>query len=415
MKIAYLDHTARWSGGEVALYNLLTHLKGIGIPIDPIVILAEDGPLREKLAEKGVDVRVLPLDPTVRDRNRHAVSSGLFRSAFEVMRYSSRLARLLKEEKVDCVHTNSLKSAVYGAFAAKLARLPLVWHIHDQIQPPYLKSYVAKFIQKMARTLPNGIIANSSSTLATLRLPAHKRQKELVLYPAYAGRFGREEVIREDPDPIPEEWRRSKDEFVVLMAGRIDEWKGHRTLLQAARLFKDQPNVKFWIAGDALFGQDDYKQSLLEFIEQEGLTNVKMLGHVSRMERLMLEADLLVHASVMPEPFGQVIVEGMAMGLPVIASNQGGPKEIVEIGETGLLIPPGDPHVLGEAIQWMIQSPERRKSMGEGGIKRVRERFAIGQSIRALAHFYPELRPKRKPAFTVSTAEGKYIENCDRS
>ncbi|GIP36200.1 glycosyltransferase [Paenibacillus sp. J2TS4] len=413
MKVAYLDHTARWSGAEVALYNLLTNLQGIGASIDPIVILAEEGPLKERLAEKGIDVRILPLDPAIRDRNRHAVSSGLFRSVFETMRYSRRLARLLKEEKVDFVHTNSLKAALYGAVAAKLARLPLVWHIHDQIQAPYLKSYVAKFIQRLARMFPNGVIANSRSTLATLCLPSAGRHKELVLYPAYAGRFGREEVVKEEQEAIPEEWSRNEGDFVVLMAGRIDEWKGHRTLLQAARLLRDKPNIKFWIAGDALFGQDDYKQSLLDWIKQEQLTNVTMLGHVDRMERLMVEADLLVHASVMPEPFGQVIVEGMALGLPVIASNTGGPQEIVEIGETGLLIPPGDPDVLSEAIQWMMNSPERRRLMGEGGIKRVREHFAIGQSIRALVQFYPELLPRKKSAFTVR-AEGKYVENCDR-
>lgn len=374
LRVAYIDHTAKWSGGEVALYNILTN---IGSQIDPLVILAEEGALADRLRERGIDVRVVPLDESVRTRNRNAVNLGAPSAALKLLSYGRRLAPLLKREQVACVHTNSLKSALYGAIAAKLAGVPLIWHIRDHIGPPYLKPVVAKTIRLLSRLLPNGVIANSHSTLNALELPRTK--KTLVVYSAFAkaigGGRGREQ---------------GKD-FNVLLVGRLAHWKGQHVLLQAAKSFKPDTRVKFWLAGDALFGEDTYKQELLKMIEQDGLTNVSLLGHVDDIQGLMQQADLLVHTSITPEPFGQVIVEGMAAGLPVIASNEGGPVEIVVPGETGLLIRPGDPAVLAESIAWMLEHPEERRQMAERGVKRVKEHFVIENTVKDIVDYYKGL------------------------
>lgn len=173
MRVAYIDHTARWSGGEVALYNILTN---IGEHIDPLVILAEEGDLADRLRQRDIDVRIVPLDDSIRNRGRNAVNLGAPAAAFRLLAYGRKLAPLLREEKVVCVHTNSLKSALYGAVAAKSAKLPLIWHIRDHIGPPYLKPIVAKGIRLMSRFLPNGVIANSKSTLSALELPRTKRR-----------------------------------------------------------------------------------------------------------------------------------------------------------------------------------------------------------------------------------------------
>lgn len=173
LRVAYIDHTAKWSGGEVALFNILTH---IGEQIDPLVILAEDGALAERLREKGMDVRIIPLDESIRSRGRNAVNLGAPAAAFKLLAYGRKLAPLLKAEKVDCVHTNSLKSALYGAIAAKIAGVPLIWHIRDHIGAPYLKPIVAKGIRLLSRLLPNGVIANSHSTLNALELPRSKKR-----------------------------------------------------------------------------------------------------------------------------------------------------------------------------------------------------------------------------------------------
>lgn len=383
MRIAYIDHTARWSGGEVALYNILTHL---GDAVDPLVILAEEGALADRLREKGVDVRVVSMDDKVRSRNRNAVNLQIVPAACRMFAYGRGLSRLLKEEQAVCVHTNSLKSALYGAVAAKLAGIPLVWHIRDHIGAPYLKPAVAKAIRLLSRLLPNGVIANSRSTLLSLELPDSK--KTLVVHSAFAS-----EIAERGPDDRAETkpGNGAPAEFVVLLVGRLAEWKGQHVLLEAAKSFLDDPRVRFLLAGDALFGEDAYKQRLLRQIEADGLANVRLLGHVDGVHELMREADLLVHTSITPEPFGQVIVEGMAAGLPVIASNEGGPMEIVVHGETGYLIPPGDARLLAEAIRSLMDQPEKRKAMSGKAIARVREHFVIERTVKQITSYYEGL------------------------
>ncbi|MBO9606660.1 MAG: glycosyltransferase [Paenibacillaceae bacterium] len=378
IRVAYIDHTARWSGGEVALYNMLTH---IGDKVDPLVILAEDGVLADRLREKGIDVRVVPLQDDVRNRNRNALNAQLVTASYRLFAYGKRLARLLKEEQVACVHTNSLKAAFYGAVAAKMAGVPLIWHIRDHIGTPYLNPLVARTIRLLSRFLPNGVIANSNSTLSALQLP--KSKKTLVAYSSFAQSIGSRERVA-----TPEE------KFVVLLVGRLAEWKGQHIVLEAARSFLHDPhdgNVEFWLAGDALFGEDAYRERLIRQIETDGLYNVSLLGHVDRIQELMQRADLLIHTSITPEPFGQVIVEGMAAGLPVIASNEGGPAEIVLDGETGMLIRPGDPELLANAVRLLRDLPEERQRMSANAIKRVREHFVIERTVSQITRYYEGL------------------------
>ncbi len=372
IRIAFLDHTAKWSGGEVALYNILTHLDE---DINPLVILAEEGELAEKLRVHGIDVRVIPLSEKVRHRNRNALNWGSVAAGLSMFTYGRRLAKLLKQEHVVCVHTNSLKSALYGAVAAKLASIPVIWHIRDHINPPYMKPIVAKAVKLLSRFVPNGVIANSESTLHALSLP--EKKKTLVVYSSFAKEIGRRESSKKD-----------KDDFIILLVGRLAHWKGQHILLKAAQSFLPNKNVKFWLAGEALFGEEKYKQELQQQMESDGLSNVTMLGHVSNVLELMHQVDLLVHTSITPEPFGQVIVEGMAVGLPVIASNEGGPVEIVVHNKTGLLITPRDAGLLAHSIQWMLDHPEERKVMSENAMKRVESDFTIDRTIKKITTYY---------------------------
>jgi glycosyltransferase involved in cell wall biosynthesis len=373
-----MDHTARWSGGEVALYNILTNIGG---HIDPLVILAEEGDLADRLRQRDIDVRIIPLDDSIRNRGRNAVNLGAPAAAYRLLAYGKRLAPLLREEKVVCVHTNSLKSALYGAVAAKTAKLPLIWHIRDHIGPPYLKPIVAKGIRLMTRFLPNGVIANSKSTLNALELPPDK--KTLVVYSAFAKAItGRDAAA---------DTRGDDDAFNVVLVGRLAEWKGQHILLEAARSFLPDKRVKFWLAGDALFGEEEYKRRLESTMREYGLDNVNLLGHVDDIQGLMQRCDLLIHTSITPEPFGQVIIEGMAAGLPVIASNEGGPKETVVPQETGLLIEPGDPAKLEEAIRWMLEHPHERQQMGDKGMERVKKHFVIENTVKDIVHYYEGL------------------------
>jgi glycosyltransferase involved in cell wall biosynthesis len=123
-----------------------------------------------------------------------------------------------------------------------------------------------------------------------------------------------------------------------------------------------------------MFGEEEYEAELRSLVDQLGITDqVEFLGFVDNVSDVLVGIDCLVHASVIPEPFGQVVVEGMAAGLPVIASAEGGPAEVITDGVDGLLCPPGDSHALAELLQRLASDPEDRHRLGEAGRRRARD------------------------------------------
>ena len=166
LRVVYLDHTAVLSGGELALLHLLPALEDV----QAHVILGESGPLVRRLEQAGISVEVLPLHDSTRRRDRHDVGRLSVLGADSVASglHSLRLARRMRQLKPDLVHTNSLKAALYGGAAARLARVPVVWHVRDRIADDYLGSRGTALVRAAARRLPSAVIANSDTTLASL-------------------------------------------------------------------------------------------------------------------------------------------------------------------------------------------------------------------------------------------------------
>ena len=179
IRVVFVDHCAQLSGGEIALLRLLPALREEGV--DAHVILGEHGPLEEQLRAAGVAVEVLELDRRVGTTRRDEVRLGSA-SALRVVaigRDTLALRRRLRELAPDLVHTNSLKAALYGGVAARLAGTPVVWHIRDRIADDYLPSSAVRLVRAVGALLPRAIIVNSEATRATLgpvsRLEARRR------------------------------------------------------------------------------------------------------------------------------------------------------------------------------------------------------------------------------------------------
>ncbi len=177
LRVVYLDHVALLSGGEIALLRLLPHLRRV----HPHVILGEDGPLADRLQEAGISVEVLPIAASARDLRRDAVRLGGASpaAALHTLAYIVRLARRLRKLRPDLVHTNSLKSGVYGSLAAKAAGVPLVWHVRDRIAEDYIPRPAVRLVRALIAGLADGVIANSTATLETL--PARTRERGWVI------------------------------------------------------------------------------------------------------------------------------------------------------------------------------------------------------------------------------------------
>jgi glycosyltransferase involved in cell wall biosynthesis len=157
-------------------------------------------------------------------------------------------------------------------------------------------------------------------------------------------------------------------------------------------VLKARDDVKFLIVGDDPGPAGEFRNQLQEMVESLGLEQkVIFLGWCKDIPGVMAQLDGVVHASTAPEPFGLVVIEAMAMGKPVIATNAGGIPEIVEDGQTGLLIPLKDSTAMAEAILKLLNDDPLALRFGQAGRKRVEEHFDIRSNVAKVEKVYREL------------------------
>lgn len=183
---------------------------------------------------------------------------------------------------------------------------------------------------------------------------------------------------------------------VIGIAGNIKRWKGQDTVIAAAALLKDKyPELRCLVIGEISSERKDdrdYYGELTALARETGLgEDVIFTGYRRDIPDIINSLDVLVHASVEPEPFGRVIIEAMTIGTPVIASALGGPMEIIENGRSGFLVPPGNAEKLAEAAGRLLSDRERAASISEAARRRIDERFLIERNIRRIEEIYSEL------------------------
>jgi glycosyltransferase involved in cell wall biosynthesis len=293
---------------------------------------------------------VLPLSGSVRhlrkgEVDHRGLSPGV---AGATAAYVLRLAARLRQLRPDLVHTNSLKAGVYGSLAARLAGIPMIWHVRDRIEEDYLPRAAVLLVRRMSRYLATAVVANSRSTMETLMAPS----RPVVIY----------SVLPEVMSDVPLRRRAAGRPLTFGVVGRLAPWKGQDVFLRAfARAFPDG-DERAAVVGGALFGEDDFALGLPRLADALGIADrVELRGHRADVWDELSTIDVLVHASVTPEPFGQVILEGMAAGVPVIAARAGGPAEILRDDVTGVLYEPADIGGLAAAMRRMLDPALRER------------------------------------------------------
>lgn len=391
VRVLFVDHTAAMSGGEIALFNLLRFLDPV--KVQSVVVLGAEGPLAEKLRAIA-ETHVLPLSALVAGQKKDKLGIGTLLRVGEIrdaLAYTWRLSKFIREHDIQLVHTNSLKADIIGGLAARLARRPVVWHVRDRIEDDYLPPSVVRVFRLLSHLIPNYVIANSSATLQTLHLRKGARGTSI---PSGIDLSARSAVVHDGTSPAAR--ARSKAHtsvFRVGLVGRISPWKGQHIFIQAAALVhKRFREARFLIIGAALFGEDQYEQEIRRLPGELGIEGiVEFTGFRSDVKRAIAELDLVVHASTQGEPFGQVIIEGMAAGKPVVATDGGGVPEIVEDGHTGILVPMGDAKAMADAICQIIVDPVRAKAMGVQARQRIASHFTLQQTARRVEAVYAEM------------------------
>lgn len=386
--VVVLGHTAALGGAEIALLRLLTNLPP-GIHVH--TILFAHGPLVNEIRRAGGTVTVLPLDPTIAGAHRHAVGSSArdaLVNGVRVLPFVVRLGRLLRRLAPDVVHTTTLKADLIGAPASLLAGLPLVWYIHDRIAPDYLPAPMVVLLRFVARHVPRHVLVNSKATAATL--PGTR--DITVAYPGFSPeQVGTSPAERTSPDPP-----------VVGILGRISPTKGQLVFAHAAaRVLAEVPQTRFRVIGAPLFGEEHYEDLVRDAVESARIADrLEFTGFADDPAAALDGLTLCVHASPTPEPFGQVIVEAMIRGVPVVATAGGGVTEILlpESEALGWLVPPGDAAALASAILDALSHPEEAARRAEAAWLSAQARFPIAGTVTAVTEVWSSVARRRSTA-----------------
>ena len=387
LRILYVDHTAKIGGGELALANLVNFINRD--EVEPFVLLFEDGPLVERLGPN-TSTYIIPLHRAVSNTQKDNLGwASLLNAKATWLTFIQiyRVAKYARDIKADVIHTNSLKADLIGGVAGRIAGIPVIWHIRDRIDFDYLPRPVVHVFRLLSRYIPTFIVANSSATLKTLHLDGRR--------PSAAIGSG-VNVSRYQPDTDIQHNHTNSSiskSLRVGLVGRISPWKGQHVFIQAAaEVLKQHPTATFEIIGAALFDEKDYEQTLHALcVDLNVQKSIHFAGFVQDIPSRILALDILVHASTTGEPYGQVIIEGMAAAKAVIATNGGGVPEIVLDKVTGILVPMGDHVQMAEAIAYLIENPQTMEEMGRLGRIRVLDHFTIEKTAKDMQRVYKEL------------------------
>jgi glycosyltransferase involved in cell wall biosynthesis len=383
MRVVFVDHSGELGGGELSLFDAVTHL-----PHSSRVILFSDGPFRDLLIKAKVSVEVLDAGALSDVR-----LSGSLSSVLAALPSVYRLQKELRDtcDGEDLIYASSQKGFIIAALAVRATGQRLIWHLRDILTSSHFSSFLARTAVLFANRYATAIIANSAAT-----------ERAFV---QMGGTPSRVSVVHAGISPAPFEsvsnqWidalRRqvaTGATFLVGAFGRLCEWKGQHILIEALHLL---PDVHALVVGDALFGETHYALRLYEMASDPAVRDrVHFLGFRRDIPALMKAVDVVVHTSVAPEPFGRVLVEGMLAVRPVIATQAGGALEIVRHQTTGLLVPPGDAKALAESISRLRSDPELARSLAIAGNESAKARFSLDAMVRGIDNVIQSVAEQR--------------------
>ncbi|MDO9499283.1 glycosyltransferase family 4 protein [Falsiroseomonas sp.] len=379
-RILYVQPNSEVGGSDIALLRTVEALDPDRFA--PVVVLPAEGPLAPMLRAAGATVRLLPM-MQLRTLPSPAYQTRYLARIWPTVR---RLAALMREERAELVHTNSLY-CLYGGFAARLAGVPHLWHVRE-IPPaiPVARPALGRMVLALSRMV---VCMTQACADPLFGRQAKDRRIRLLSEGLDLREWSRAAITRS----IRAELGIPATAPVIGFVARLDPWKGLDVFLEAAaRIAPEFPDAIFLVSGDAPAGFEAYRDAMVARAEALGLGGrIQFLGwryRLADIPALMADLDIFCHTSIAPEPFGLVIIEAMAMGCPVIAARAGGPMEIVEDGVSGLLTPPGDADALAGALRGLLADPGHRARIAAAGRARVEavySRAAFSTRLRALS------------------------------
>ncbi|MDO9408668.1 glycosyltransferase [Patulibacter sp.] len=343
-------------------------------------VLAEDGPLVDDLRSVGCEVLVRPLSVL---RRELLSPRGLLQVGREWTADVLGLGRVARARGVAVVHTNT-SVTLGGAPVAAALGIPHVWHVRE-IYTGFERPWPA-----YGRMLLSAAAVPCVSQAVRAQFDGLPRR-------------GRARVLHDGlalaPDPVDRATARAElglpeDAFVVALLGRLSAWKGQELLVEAlgGPPLRDDPGAVVLLAGSAWRDDPALADALRSRAATLGVADrVRLPGFVDRVGLVYAAADVVAVPSVHPDPLPNAALEAAAAGCCVVAADHGGLREILDGGRTGVLVPPGDPVALAEALAALRDDPERRSRLGALASADAAARFGADRLADGIQRLYAEV------------------------
>ncbi len=295
--------------------------------------------------------------------------------------HAARLRNLLREERVDIVHTHAWGGGLIGRFSACAAKTPVILgHVHGIYN--YVKWYHLRIDSVLVRWSTATICCSQAARRFMLTHQRVPPEKIIVIYNG---------VDLSPFKPLPESERTAlrhkarvrPDDILIGSVGHLETHKGHEFLIRAfRRILETKPQARLLIVGDGR-----KRQKLEALAEELGVKHRVTFAGVRRDVPLLLSLmDIFVLPSL-NEALGIALIEAMASGVPVVASEVGGIPEVVKHRETGLLVEPRSASALADAILELISAPAVARRMSEAALQSV-QRFSLETMLREITDLY---------------------------
>lgn len=357
----------------------------------PIIVLPFDGPLKIELEKNNIKVVIAPVLKLYR---KMFTPKNIFKFIKEYYQGIKILNALNKEYKFDLVYTHTL-AALIGILFAKKRNIKHLWHVQEIIAKPKVFNFLFKKI--LSLDCNHKVVYDSIATMNfwienNLKLA----EKSEAVWNGIETKNSKSFTDAELHEVRENYFFATNNEIVIALVGRINSWKGQQLLLQSFKtVIEKYKNIKLVYLGSAPPNQTIFETELRNKIKEYNLeSNVILIPFQREIEKFWNSIDIAVVPSTEPEPFGMVVIEAMLAKKPVIASNHGGPTEIVVGNETGILFEPNNHNSLSDALEKLIQDEQLRKIYGENGFKRVHNTFSLENHVNHFEKIFEELLNK---------------------
>lgn len=368
--ILFLHSSSELYGSDRSLLNLLKNINKNTFDIS--VILPCHGPLVDEI-KKISNINIIIKEMAIL-RRKNLNIRGICVYTSDLIKSIKFLSAIIKKNNIDIVYTNT--AVVFpGGITAKLLRKKSIWHVREIVS----NKFERKIVSFIVNVFSDIIIANSKATGEAI---TKQNKKMRIVYNAIESNSENYKVEKNDTSQI-----------IVGMAGRINRWKGQKLFVDTAeKVLEKNTNVKFLIAGDVYKGEEDILENLKTYIKDKGIeADIGFLGQVENMNEFYNVIDIFILPSTQPEPFGLVVIEAMDKEIPVIATNHGGPTEIIDDKENGYLVDYNDCTEMTKRTLELIEDRELRDLIGKKAKEKRNNIFNIENYVESISKILVEI------------------------